>query len=85
MADCSYQGRRSIGPKIANIPCGAISRGGGGYFMANLSVEQICQSFLIELWLIARIKAADRLAPKQRETGKSLPLAAAVTAPALLL
>ena len=59
--------------------------GVGKYSVANLSVEQILQSFLIELWLIARIKAADRLAPKQRETGKSLQLAAAVTAPAPLL
>ena len=31
MADCLYQGRRVIGPKTANIPCGT-----GG---ANLSVE----------------------------------------------
>ena len=50
-------------------------------FKANLSVDRIFESFLTELWLIARIKAADRLAPKHRETGKSV---LAVTTPAPL-
>ena len=80
MADSSCQGYRTVETKQQIRPLVK-------YHVINLqsqllSVDRIFESFLTELWLIARIKAADRLAPKHRETGKS---ALAVTAPLLLL